>query len=161
MKKTLAVALLLGAAVPLSAAAADDTLARFEGGIGSQPFARAGAAPGTLATNDVQGVPPGGRPWVIERLRADVKIDGRIKVDGRGLLLAGGNSVGRPGNQTVHARLFCGNVAHNSGAVTVDQEGDFRIESVLAPVPPTPCATPTLLIVNAGGNWFAAGIPKE
>jgi len=142
-------------------AAADERLVRFEGGIGSQPFARVN---NVVAANDVQGVLPGGRPWVIADLRADIRTDGRIKVDGRGLLLGGGNNVGNTGGQSVHARLFCGAVAHNSGTVPLEADGDFRIDDQLTPVPPADCANPVLLIVSGvapAGNWFAAGIPKR
>ena len=147
----------IGAVLPLSAAA-QTSLVRFEGGIGSQPL-RAGSL-----TNDVLGVNPGGRPWVIERLSANVKVDGRISVRGRGLLLAGGNNVGRNGGQSVHARLFCAGVAHNTGTVPLDADGDFRIEDTLAPLPVVPCADPILLIVSGvapAGSWFAAGIPRQ
>jgi len=159
LKSLLRFLLLLGALVPLCAAA--QSLVRFEGGIGSQPL-RAGGL-----INDVLGVNPGGRPWVIERLSAHVKVDGRISVRGRGLLLAGGNNIGRTGGQTVHARLFCGGVAHNTGTVPLDADGDFRIEDTLTPVPVpgVPCADPILLIVSGNappaGSWFAAGIPKD
>jgi hypothetical protein len=136
-------------------ASAESSLARFEGGIGSQPLAANGAV------NTVLGVNPGGRPWVIARLSADVKTDGRISVDGRGLLLAGGNGIGTTGNQSVRARLFCGGVAYDSDLVALDPAGDFRIEGELSDVPPSPCASPVLLIVNASGAWFAAGIPKR
>ncbi|MGB5082873.1 MAG: hypothetical protein WBO23_19260 [Burkholderiales bacterium] len=137
---------------------AEGPLVRFDGGIGSQPL-RAGGA-----INDVLGVNPGGRPWVIERLRADVKTDGRISVDGRGLLLAGGNNIGRTGGQSVHARLFCGGVPHNTGTVALEANGDFRLEDLLSPLPPSPCADPILLIVSGvapAGSWFAAGIPRD
>jgi hypothetical protein len=153
VKKTLVLALALGIVFPL-AAAAQSSLARFEGGIGSQPL-RSGAV-----ANDVLGVNPGGRPWVISRLSADVKLDGRISVDGRGLLLAGGNGVGTNGGQSVRARLFCGGIAHDSGLVPLEADGDFRIEDVLGTIPGSPCANPVLLIVSSGGSWFAAGIPK-
>jgi hypothetical protein len=149
--------LFLGVLFPLGAAA-QTSLVRFEGGIGSQPL-RAGPL-----INDVLGVNPGGRPWVIERLSADVKVDGRISVRGRGLLLAGGNNIGRNGGQSVHARLFCAGVAHNTGTVPLDADGDFRIEDVLAPLPVVPCADPILLIVSGvapAGSWFAAGIPRQ
>ena len=83
-------------------ATADDRLVRFEGGIGVVP-ARVG-----VVANIVRGVNPGGQPWVISRLSADVRSDGRISVEGRGLLIAGGDSIGTNANQSVRARLFCG-----------------------------------------------------
>jgi hypothetical protein len=140
---------------------------KFEGGIGVIPVSSVAGvrnADGTFPDvnrNDVRGVPPGGQPWVISSLSAEVKKDGRISVDGRGLLLAGGNGIGTSAAQKVQAQLFCGsNVAFVSGLVTLDPAGDFRIDDVLTPTPPAVCNAPTLLIVNGGGRWFAAGIPK-
>jgi hypothetical protein len=154
MNKTLSTCLLsLAAMVPLGAAA--DTLVRFEDGIGVQPL-RAGPAP-----NVVHGVNPGGLPWVISRLSADVATDGRIRVDGRGLLLAGGNGIGTAGGQSVRARLICAGVPHDSDLVALDARGDFTIGGFVNPFPPSPCTSPVLLIVSGGGNWFAAGIPKQ
>lgn len=149
--------------LPLADAIAADQIARFEGGIGSQPFA---SANGAVVPNAVLGVNPGGRPWVIKRLIAEARDDGRIRVDGRGLLLAGGDGVATPGGQTVRARLFCDGVAHNSDDVAeLDENGDFRIDSHLTPTPPSPCNSPVLLIVNVPQQgtpvWFAAGIPKR
>lgn len=135
--------------------AAEDSLVRFEGGIGVVPV-RVGPAP-----NIVQGVSPGGQPWVIERLSVDVKRDGRISVHGRGLLLGGGNGIGTTGGQSVQARLFCNSVPHNTASVPLREDGDFRIDDVLMPLPPDPCLSPVLLIVGSSGNWFAAGIPKR
>lgn len=149
--------------LPLADALAADQIARFEGGIGSQPFASVNNA---VAPNAVLGVNPGGRPWVIKRLIAEARDDGRIRVDGRGLLLAGGDGIGTPGGQTVRARLFCAGVEHNSDDVAeLDEDGDFRIDSHLTPTPPSPCNRPVLLIVNVPPQgtpvWFAAGIPKR
>ena len=155
MSKTLTTCLLSIAALLPIAATAAESVARFEDGIGSQPL-RAGAA-----INSVLGVNPGGAPWVISRLSADVGADGSIRVDGRGLLLAGTDNIGTPGGQSVRARLFCnGAAAGDSELVALDARGDFRINGVLTQTPPSPCLRPVLLIVNAGGAWFAAGIPK-
>ena len=167
MRNVCLLLLVLGVMLPLPAAA-EQPLVRFEGGIGASPAAIVG---GALVINVTRGVTPGGRPWVIESLQAEVKIDGRISVEGRGLLLGGGDAIGTPANQMVRARLFCGSGAtatvHQSGLVQLEPNGDFRIDDVLGPVapttvatPPDPCTAPVLLIVSAGGNWFAAGIVK-
>jgi hypothetical protein len=150
-----------------AAGLADERLVRFDGGIGVIPVSStvANAATGDAVRNDVRGMAPGGQPWVISRLSADVRMDGSISADGRGLLLAGGNGIGTTGGQVVHATLFCGPAgaatAHSSGQVPLEANGDFRIDDMLTPLPPTTCDTPVLLILNSGNRWFAAGIPKQ
>ncbi len=149
-----------------SIAGADDTLVKFKGGIGVIPVANvSGAANPTgsfpdVTRNIVLGVNPGGFPWVINDLNVVVKMNGDVFVDGRGLLLAGGNNIGTNGGQSVRARLFCGGIAHDSDLVPLAPNGDFKIKDVLAPLPTNSCTNPVLLIVSGGGNWFAAGIRK-
>jgi hypothetical protein len=134
------------------------SLVRFSGGIG--------VIPAGSANTTVRGVTAAGQIWVIQDLAADVKQDGSIRLDGRGLLLGSGNSVGSNANASVFATLFCandGNVQHSSNLVGVPLEanGDFRIDDTLSPAPPNPCTSPVLLIRSAGsGSWFAAGIPR-
>jgi hypothetical protein len=156
-KHIIAVALALGFSLP---AAADDRLVRFEGGIGVIPTGS--------SNTTTRGVPAAGQIWVISRLSADVRTDGRISVEGRGLLLGAGNNVGTNAGQSVRARLFCGasgaEVAFDSATVPLGPDGDFRIDGELAnptaSLPPS-CERPVLLILNGGGTaWFAAGIPK-
>jgi hypothetical protein len=163
----------IAAAISLAAlsyglpAGADERLVRFDGGIGVDPVAGINATTGLPTPNVVRGVSPGGAPWVIERLRADVKLDSSISVDGRGLLLAGGNGIGTNGAQIVRAVLFCGPAAtatsHGSSAagVPLEANGDFTIDDTLTPAVPSECGTPVLLITNTAGRWFAAGIPKR
>jgi len=77
-------------------------------------------------------------------------------------LFAGGNSVGRSGNVSVRARLYCDTTAHDSSPVSADDDGDFTIDGDLTPLPPVICANPTLLILNGAGTaWFAAGVPRS
>ena len=158
MKKVLSACLFSTALLFPFAASAQAPLVRFDSGIGVIPVSAGPAA------NVVRGVNPGGQPWVISRLTADIKTDGRISVDGRGLLLAGGNNIGTNANQSVRARLFCGPVASavmfDSVLVPLEPNGDFTIDGSLAPVPPNPCTSPVLLIVSANNAWFAAGILK-
>src|SRR5262249_38703626 len=121
-----------------------------------------------VTRNVVRGVNPPGQIWVIADLSADIKNDGRIRVDGRGLLLGGGNATGTNGSQSVFATLACGPLPngpftlHSSTAtgVPLAPDGDFRIDDILSPPPPADCANPALLIRNTSGAWFAAGIPK-
>ena len=170
-------ALALLAFVPF--ALADDTLARFDGGIGADAVS---AAPGTgpiattVARNIVRGVQPPAQRWTIAAFKAEVKADGRITANGQGLVFAGGDTIGTallvtPSGGTaglnVFATLICENVApfveRNTNAVPLAANGDFKIEDVLSPPPPPPssCATPVLLIRNeANRNWFLAGIQK-
>ena len=46
--------------------------------------------------------------------------------------------------------------------VLLPPSGDFEIHGMLWPVPPTPCASPMLLILNAANlTWFAVGIVRS
>jgi len=169
VKKAAVVLFALGIVGHVSAQG-NDYIARFEGGIGVIPVSNA-AGPanpdGTFPNarlNVVRGVFPGAGPWRIADLRADADTNGRIKVRGRGLLLASGNSIGQNANQNVFATLICEAAApfveHNTAfSVPLEPNGNFRIDDTLNPVP-SDCPSPVLLIRNTGGVWFAAGIPK-
>ena len=153
------------------AAVGDESLVKFSGGIGVLPLSStAGAANAdgsfsSVTSNVVRGINPPGQIWVIADLRAEVSADGHIRVDGKGLLLGGGNAIGGTANQSVFATLICEAAApftlHNTTVtgVPLQPNGDFVIDDVLTPAPPTTCASPVLLIRNVPGTWFAAGIP--
>lgn len=171
-KKAWACMLFVGIVAPL-AATADDSLLKFKGGVGVHPVSNVAGTPNADGTfpnvtrNIVRGVNPPGQIWVIANLRADVKGDGRIKVRGRGLLLAGGNGIGGTAGQSVFATLICEATPPftlrntNVAGVPLQPNGDFVIDDVLTP-PPSDCASPVLLIRQVGGqNWFAAGFLKR
>lgn len=168
VKKAAVLLFALGMAGQVSAQSSD-LIARFEGGVGVIPVSN-GTGPvnadGTFPNvrlNVVRGVNPGAGPWTISNLRAEVDIYGRIKVRGRGLLLASGNGIGTNANQSVFATLICEAaspfVEHSTLKVPLAANGDFRIVDTLDPIP-TECPSPVLLIRNGAGVWFAAGIPK-
>ena len=151
-------------------ASARDSLARFDGAVGVIPVsAAAGTVNGDLTfpnvkSNVVRGVNPGAGPWTIAGLKADIDIDGHIRVRGRGLLLASTNAIGTNANQHVFATLICEATApfvqHSTtlSGVPLAPNGDFSIDDTLTTVPDE-CPSPVLLIRNTGGVWFAAGIP--
>lgn len=171
MKTALACTMFLGV-VFLQPAAADEL--KFKGGIGVHPVS-AGVAvaptPGTapvvesVSRNIVRGVQPAGQIWVIDKLDAKVSASGRITVDGKGLVLGGGDSAGRATGQAVLATLICQPTAPftesrtSSAGVTLSPNGDFKIDDTLSPLPPDICISPMLLIRNAANlGWFAVGI---
>jgi hypothetical protein len=139
-----------------------DTLVSFDGGIGVIPAQNAGGR-----SNVVKGVDPAGGPWRIGDLKAFVHSDGRIRVKGRGLLLASTNSLGTNAKLSVFATLICEppdsqtfTPRSNAQAVELEPNGDFRIDDVLDPLP-VDCSDPVLLIRSAAnGTWLAAGIQK-
>jgi hypothetical protein len=156
-----------------SSVIADDTLVRFRGAIGDLPVANVAGTPNPdgsfpdVIRNIVRGVNPDGHIWVISDFWADVKVDGRIRLDGRGLLLGGGDSIATNGNASVFATLTCDDtppiIEHSTNltGVPLAPNGDFEIDDVLTPAPPAQCGSPVLLIrVAPSGSWFAAGIPK-
>ncbi|MBD2838809.1 hypothetical protein ID144_17330 [Pseudomonas sp. JM0905a] len=161
----------LAADDPLAAdPAAVNAVLRFRGGIGVIPVS-SGQGLEAIATvvnrNLVRGVQPAGQIWVIRNLNAQVSATGDLVALGRGLVLGGGNSIGRATGQSVFATLFCGAVepftehSTNLAGVPLTDEGDFVIRDAFTPAPPTPCDSPVLLIRNAANqSWFAAGIPR-
>ena len=165
--KKLIFTMLLAVSVPL-AAAADNSLVRFSGAIAVDPV-RGIDATNAPVSNVVCGVSPGATPWQIAGLHATVKNDGRIVVDGRGLLVAASNSIGTNVGQTIQAELFCNTSGATCGTpstsspvgVPLAATGDFHIDDTLSPLPPMSCPNPVLLITQIpakGGRWFAAGI---
>jgi hypothetical protein len=175
MKKHLFVSVLAVFLVGFSAALlrAQDTLARFKGGIGVHPVSNvAGAADAdgnfpNVTRNIVRNVLPAGQLWVIDDLDARVRTNGDISIHAKGLILAGGNSAGRATGQSVFATLICEAAAPfierstSLAGVPLAPNGDFKLEDVLTPLPAGACASPMLLIRNAaGGAWFAVGIPR-
>jgi hypothetical protein len=146
------------------ASAQENSDLKFRGGIGVIPVTGVSAT-GSVNLNVVRGVNPAG-PWRIADLDAEVRSDGRIRVKGRGLLLAAGNGIGTNAGANVFATLFCGPAAtataHSSNRVALEADGDFRIDDQLSPALTGSCSTPVLLIRNGAGSgvWFAAGIPE-
>jgi hypothetical protein len=199
MKKALACTMLLGVVWSLPAAADDGGL-KFKGGIGVVPLSDVTGCPGTPAApvacltdpdsdtttpsptspvashNIVRGVRPAGQIWVIKGLEATVQSGGSITVNGKGLILGGGNNLGRPApGVSVIATLICDlpttaipvppQFSTALAGVLLSPTGDFQINGTLSPLPPAACTSPMLLIRNAatatGGfpnPWFAGGI---
>ena len=162
-------------------AIAENLLVTFDGAIGAIPVSSGVGTNPTATTvnrNIVRGVQAPNTPWAIADFQADLTVDGHITATGKGLVFAGGDTIGTAngtpasGGSTVinvFATLICENTApftqRNTSlqGVPLAPNGDFQIDDVVSPSPPAPsaCATPVLLIRNAANqNFFAAGIEK-
>src|SRR3984885_14527467 len=161
VKKKLGVGLAFVAIVTLSAfgGGKKNNSLNFSGAIGVDAVSNVvvNGTTVTVSQNVVRGVAPSGQIWRIADLDARVTSDGHIRVRGRGLLLGGGNGIGTNGGQSVFATLFCGPAASATASsttetgVALDSDGDFQIEDILSPMPPSSCETPVLLIRTAAG----------
>lgn len=144
----------------------DNTLFRFDGGTGVQPFRSQAGAP---VLNTVAGVAPGGAPWGLTSFQAVIKTTGEIRARGTGVLLLGADAIGtRAGPRQLILSLFCRAApvapavsgallqnAFNSQPVDLDEDGNFSLKGWLADAtgaaPPMTCGDdvdnrPVLLI---------------
>jgi len=106
----------------------------------------------------INGVPPGGAPWIIDRGEVRVRDGGRMDVRIEGLQIPGFNPDGTAANPvaSITARLFCeGMEVADSGAHPMTVPGGdsrFRAKLMLS----GPCMDPSVLISPTGANVYIA-----
>jgi hypothetical protein len=152
MRKGLFVLVGLLLALP-AAGSADDKILQFDTMVGVvRPF--------TGATNAIRGVGGGGQPWAVAEAKGELRVDGRLEIEVKGLVLV---STGQNPAATFRAIVSClttadgltvttTNVMTDEFPATVD--GDSEIEAVVSL--PSPCIAPIVFVTNAAGRWFAA-----
>jgi hypothetical protein len=154
----------LAAVVPLSTAAAAEV--RWQDVVG---IIQAGNLVGT-GTGQVQG---GGQPWSTTGGLAEVDLDtGTVRFRVRGLVLAGGNTIGTAGSITeVKGTLVCDADGSASGgnSVLVDTplvpltfQGDAAFRGEVGALPAA-CLEPDLafLVRIGAGRWIANGAVRR
>jgi hypothetical protein len=152
----------LSASISVQASADEGNTARWQTIIG---IISAGNVVGTGTTTAVQG---GGQPWSTSGGHAEVDLrNGRINFVVRGLVFAGGNSIGTPGAVTqVKGTLVCDTNGSLGGAsvlvdtplVPLDESGDARFSGDLGSLPGA-CSEPDIafLVRVPAGRWIANG----
>lgn len=132
----------LALALVPSAAVADDGGAGHHAG---HDVVRADLTPSRPTDPAIDGVSPGGLPWVLHRGEVRVRPDGRTDVRIEGLQIPRNGSADNP-IPMVDAVLYCGGVlVADSGPQPLSvPDGDARFRVHLA-VPPT-CSAATVLI---------------
>ncbi|HWQ54747.1 MAG TPA: hypothetical protein VN442_13765 [Bryobacteraceae bacterium] len=132
--------------------------------------------PYTLPENAIRGVPGGGLPWIISAAKGELKVDGHLEVEVKGLVFDPNDPVvierGLAGTNTVTAfRAVVSCLTKDAGGApaTVNLTtapfpattgpastggGNAKIEAWLNL--PSPCIAPIIFVTSPGGNWFAA-----
>ncbi|HSV20544.1 MAG TPA: hypothetical protein VLR71_19185 [Casimicrobiaceae bacterium] len=120
------------------------------------------------AGNVVAGVAGGGQPWSTLGGNASVNLEtGKIDFEVRGLVLAGGNSIGTPDSITqVKGTLVCDTngsagapVLVDTPLVTLSDEGNARFHGSVGPLPAACTSEPDMafLVRIGAGRWIANG----
>jgi len=117
------------------------------------------------AGNVVLTIPGGGQPWSTLGGEASVNLStGRVEFEVRGLVLAGGDTVGNPGaiNQ-VKGTVACPNgtatpTIIDTPLVTLNARGDAEFEGSVGPIPTTCTPANVVFLVRIAANrWIANG----
>ena len=120
------------------------------------------------AGNVVAGITGGGQPWSTLGGNARVNLrNGRIDFEVRGLVLAGGNTIGTPGAITqVMGTLVCDTNASAGAPVLVDtplvtlsEDGDASFHGSVGALPAACTSEPDMafLVRIPAGRWIANG----
>jgi hypothetical protein len=120
------------------------------------------------AGNLVGNIGGGGQPWSTLGGEANVNLgSGRVQFEVRGLVLAGGNSIGTPdGINQVKGTIVCNpgptQVAVDTPLVPLSAQGDAEFEGNLSSIP-TVCTPNNLafLVRIAADRWIANGAVRS
>jgi opacity protein-like surface antigen len=120
------------------------------------------------AGNVVGNITGGGQPWSTLGGHASVDLSAsRVEFEVRGLVLAGGNTIGTPGavNQ-VKGTLVCDpgglNVTIDTVLVPLSARGDAEFTGNVPPIPTTCTASNIVFLVRIAANrWIANGAVRS
>jgi hypothetical protein len=118
--------------------------------------------PPVAGTNNVGPIVGAGEPWTTLGGQAYVDLlDNRVQFDVRGLVLAGGASIGTPGTVTeVEGTLVCGSASFSTPSVDLSAQGNAEFSGSFTS-PPTSACSPTnvafLITIPSNGHWIANG----
>lgn len=113
----------------------------------------------------IRGINGGGIPWMLRAASGELKADGHLRIQVRGLVLAAGPNAGSNPIASFRGLVSClqsdGSVANlmtdpfpaTTGPAS-DGGGDAKIEAQLTL--PQPCIAPLIFVTSPGGAWFAS-----
>ena len=112
----------------------------------------------------IRGINGGGIPWMLSSGSGELKANGHLEVEVRGLVLAAGANAGSNPITTFRAIVSC--LASDGSVMNVSTDpfpattgpatsggGNAEIEADLSL--PQPCIAPIIFVTSPGGAWFA------
>lgn len=113
----------------------------------------------------IRGINGGGIPWMIRAASGELKADGKLRIQVRGLVLAAGSNAGSNPITSFRGLVSClqsdgtpANVSTDPFPATTgpasDGGGDAKIEAKVDL--PQPCIAPIIFVTSPGGAWFAS-----
>ena len=120
---------------------------------------------GAQSQAPLRGINGGGIAWTLERGSGELTVNGRLKIEVEGLVLAAGANAGSNPSATFRALVSCVNADGTFSNILTDPfpattgpasagGGDSEIETNVAL--PATCIAPIVFVTSAGGSWFAA-----
>jgi|SRR5579863_350445 len=115
------------------------------------------------AENPIRGLSGGGVPWAVSEARGELRENGKLRVQVRGLVLAAGPLAGTNPAATFRAVVSCQSIDPTGNPAVVNitsadfpatPAGNGQIEATLAGVP-NPCFAPIIFVTSTTGHWFA------
>jgi hypothetical protein len=122
---------------------------------------------GTL--NPIRGINGGGLPWVLDAAKGELKDDGKLEVQVKGLVIPGTSGCGSDCNPAPFFRATVSCLTVNAAGDVVEEnisttngaevmigkptKGDAKIEAKLNL--PDPCLAPIVFVTSPAGAWFA------
>lgn len=119
------------------------------------------------AMHSIRGVPGAGLPWALGSVKGDLKADGALLIDVKGLVLADDPAVpaekrltnpiayfkGLVSCKTMDAMGMVMTVNTSTDQFPANMAGDSRIEAMLNL--PYPCVAPIIFVTTPKGAWLA------
>lgn len=117
---------------------------------------------GAQSQGPLRGINGAGVPWTVDEARGELRVDGSLEIEVKGLVLASSGSNPSP---VFRALVSCvtdtgafQNILTDAFPATTGPAasggGDSRIETTVTL--PSPCIAPIVFVTSNGGSWFAA-----
>ncbi|MBI4673461.1 MAG: hypothetical protein HY741_17550 [Chloroflexi bacterium] len=118
----------------------------------------------TGSQNPIRGINGGGLPWKLSAASGELKTNGRLEIEVRGLVLAAGANNGSNPIANFRAIVSCPKSDGTTENITTGlfpattgpaSQGGGNADIEANVTLPQPCIAPLIFVTSPGGSWFA------